>query len=66
MIRLIASDIDGTLLLNGATEIPQEIFYQIDCLERKGILFCPASGRQYSSLRKLFRSEEHTSELQSH
>lgn len=54
MIRLIASDIDGTLLLNGATEIPQEIFYQIDRLERKGILFCPASGRQYSSLRKLF------------
>ena len=54
LIRLIASDIDGTLLLNGATEIPQEIFYQIDRLERKGILFCPASGRQYSSLRKLF------------
>lgn len=54
MIRLIASDIDGTLLLNGAVDIPQEIFAQISRLERKGILFCPASGRQYSSLRRLF------------
>ncbi len=54
MTRLIACDIDGTLLLNGAVEIPGEIFRQIDRLEGKGILFCPASGRQYSSLRKLF------------
>ena len=54
MIRLIASDIDGTLLQNGATKIPQEIFSHIRRLEKKGILFCPASGRQYSSLQRLF------------
>lgn len=54
MIRLIASDIDGTLLQNGATEIPPEIFDHIHRLEKKGILFCPASGRQYTSLRRLF------------
>lgn len=54
MIRLVASDIDGTLLLGGAAEIPPEIFAQIRRLARKGILFCPASGRQYSSLRRLF------------
>lgn len=54
MIRLIASDIDGTLLQNGATEIPPEIFDHIQRLEKKGILFCPASGRQYTSLRRLF------------
>jgi len=54
MIRLIASDIDGTLLQNGATEIPQEIFGHILRLERRGVLFCPASGRQYASLRRLF------------
>lgn len=54
MIRLIASDIDGTLLQNGATEIPSEIFDHILRLEKKGILFCPASGRQYTSLRRLF------------
>ena len=31
-----------------------EIFEQIRELHRRGILFCPASGRQYTSLRKLF------------
>ncbi len=54
MIKLIASDIDGTLLQNGATEIPREVFEEIDRLEKKGILFCPASGRQYRSMRRLF------------
>lgn len=54
MIRLIASDIDGTLLPYGETAIPAEIFGEISRLEKKGILFCPASGRQYTSLRKLF------------
>lgn len=54
MIRLIASDIDGTLLQNGAAEIPPEIFHHIHRLEKKGVLFCPASGRQYTSLRRLF------------
>lgn len=54
MIRLIASDIDGTLLPYGETAIPQEIFEEIERLKRKGVLFCPASGRQYTSLRRLF------------
>lgn len=54
MIRLIASDIDGTLLPYGETDIPAEAFVQIQRLAAKGILFCPASGRQYTSLRKLF------------
>ena len=54
MIRLIASDIDGTLLPYGEADIPSEIFEEIHRLERKGVLFCPASGRQYTSLRRLF------------
>ncbi|MDE6281011.1 MAG: Cof-type HAD-IIB family hydrolase [Oscillospiraceae bacterium] len=54
MIRLIASDIDGTLLPYGEHTIPDEVFEEIHRLERKGILFCPASGRQYTSLRRLF------------
>lgn len=54
MIRLVASDIDGTLLPYGEKEISGEIFDLIRRLERKGILFCPASGRQYTSVRKLF------------
>ena len=54
MIRLIASDIDGTLLHNGAAEIDPVIFEEIHRLKQKDILFCPASGRQYHSLRRLF------------
>ena len=45
-IRLICSDIDGTLLQYGRKELECEIFEQIRELHRRGILFCPASGRQ--------------------
>ena len=54
MIRLIACDIDGTLLQNGASAIDPIIFEEIARLRAKNILFCPASGRQYGSLRRLF------------
>ena len=57
-IRLICSDIDGTLLQYGKKELEDEIFEQIRELHRRGILFCPASGRQYTSLRKLFKDEQ--------
>jgi hypothetical protein len=52
-IKLIASDLDGTLLLPNRA-LPAEIFPLIEALSQKGILFCPASGRQYESLRRLF------------
>lgn len=54
MIKLIASDIDGTLLRGGAAALSEEVFTCIRALHRQGILFCAASGRQYTSLRKLF------------
>jgi len=54
MIRLIASDIDGTLLPRGARALSRRLFEQIRRLREKGILFCPVSGRQYSSQRRLF------------
>ena len=54
MIRLIASDIDGTLLQNGSRELNPELFSLIDRLSEKGILFCAASGRQYPNLQRLF------------
>lgn len=54
MIRLIACDIDGTLLHGNEAEIAPRVFQEIDRLAAKGIWFCPASGRQYSSLRRLF------------
>ena len=56
-IRLVCSDIDGTLLQYGKKELEGEIFEQIRALHQRGIWFCPASGRQYTSLRKLFAPE---------
>lgn len=54
MIRLIVSDIDGTLLQHGATAVSDQLFEQIRALKRYGIRFMAASGRQYHSLRTLF------------
>ena len=54
MVQLVVSDIDGTLLLDGANAVSPAVLEQIARLREKGIRFCPASGRQYSSLRKLF------------
>lgn len=54
MIKLIVSDIDGTLIPYGASALDPELFPRIRRLREKGVLFCPASGRQYHSLRRLF------------
>lgn len=54
MIKLIASDLDGTLLQNGAQALEPRIFGQIKRLKEKGILFVASSGRQYANLRRLF------------
>lgn len=54
MIKLVASDLDGTLLLNGAQSLPEEIFPLIHGLKELGIMFAAASGRQYANMRKLF------------
>lgn len=53
MLRLIASDLDGTLLQKDGT-LPSDTFSVIHALREKGILFCAASGRQYANLRRLF------------
>ncbi|MBE9609424.1 Cof-type HAD-IIB family hydrolase [Chitinilyticum piscinae] len=52
-IRLIACDLDGTLL-DDAHAIHDEFWPLIDELHRRGIIFCPASGRQYYSLLERF------------
>lgn len=54
MVKLIASDIDGTLLSYGEKRLPSALFDLIRRLRAAGVLFCPASGRQYHSLRRLF------------
>ncbi|WP_310601927.1 HAD family hydrolase [Anaerosporobacter sp.] len=53
-IKLIASDLDGTLLHNGAQEVSSEIITYIKELTKHGILFVATSGRQYANLRRLF------------
>ena len=53
-IRLIACDMDGTLL-DDDNAIHDDFWPLIDQLHARGILFCPASGRQYYSLLERFR-----------
>lgn len=54
MLKLIASDIDGTLLQNGEKELSRQAVNQVKQLKEMGILFAAASGRQYATLRRLF------------
>lgn len=53
-IRLIASDMDGTLLQEYGAKCSDELFELICRLEEKGVYFVPASGRQYPNLQRLF------------
>ncbi len=55
MIRLIASDVDGTLIQDSTPDLYPEMVTAIKKLKEKGILFCAASGRQYPSLKNVFR-----------
>lgn len=55
-IKLIGSDVDGTLLQMGRDSLTHEQLDVIDACTRKGIYFAVISGRQYSSLRQLFAS----------
>ena len=52
-IRLIACDMDGTLL-DDEDEVHDDFWPLIDELHERGILFCPATGRQYYNLRERF------------
>lgn len=54
MIKLVASDMDGTILLNGAQSVDNTLFDVIAQLIGKGVIFAPASGRQMTSLKRLF------------
>ena len=54
MLKLIASDIDGTLLQNGKRELSLQAVEQIKQLKEMGILFAAASGRQYDNQKRVF------------
>ena len=46
-VKLIASDLDGTLLQNYMPDCSEEAIELITALTKKGVIFVPASGRQY-------------------
>ncbi|MFD7812399.1 Cof-type HAD-IIB family hydrolase [Streptomyces sp. NPDC059785] len=52
-VRLIVTDMDGTLL-DGDGRIPDGLWPVLDELRRRGVLFSPASGRQYATLERQF------------
>ena len=52
MIKLIASDLDGTLLQNGSHELTPRAIRLIRELTRRGVRFVAASGRQYDNERR--------------
>ena len=54
MIKLIASDVDGTLVKDGTLMINPEYMTVIHKLAEKGIIFVVCSGRQFASGRRLF------------
>ena len=54
MIKLIVTDIDGTLVKDGTLDINPEYMDVIKKLTEKGIHFVACSGRQYCSERQLF------------
>ena len=54
MIKLIVSDIDGTLVPEGNTDLNPEYLEVIKKLTEKGIVFAAASGRHASSIMRYF------------
>lgn len=54
MIKLIVSDIDGTLVPDGGNKVNPELYDVILKLREKGIQFAAASGRQWASIESIF------------
>jgi Cof subfamily protein (haloacid dehalogenase superfamily) len=52
-IRLIVTDMDGTLL-DEDKRPPAELWTVLELLRERGVLFSPASGRQYATLAREF------------
>ncbi|MGW3356340.1 Cof-type HAD-IIB family hydrolase [Streptomyces bungoensis] len=52
-IRLVVTDMDGTLL-DDAKRVPDGLWPMLAELRRRGVLFSPASGRQYATLARQF------------
>ena len=54
MIKLIATDIDGTLVKESSPELPDKLIRLFRQLCDRGLIVTVASGRQYASVSKMF------------
>lgn len=54
MIKLIASDVDGTLVQDGSADLNPELLETVLKLREKGIQFVVASGRPWASVENAF------------
>ena len=54
MIKLIATDIDGTLVADGTLDLNPEYYDVIKELKRRGTIVLAATGRHTPSIDKLF------------
>ena len=54
MIKLIASDVDGTLVEDGSSSLHPELYEVIRKLKQQGIAFVGASGRPVGSMKHIF------------
>lgn len=61
MIRLVISDVDGTLVPKGESCVPENVKRAVGALISSGCSFAVASGRTYHSLRTLFN--DHSDEI---
>lgn len=51
MVKLIASDLDGTLLPEGTKDINPEFYDVVRALKAKGIIFVAVSGREFDTIK---------------
>lgn len=58
MIKMVACDVDGTLLMKGETTISAKITDSIKRMVAGGMIFVVASGRSYTDLKRLFKEVE--------
>ncbi len=54
MLKLVVSDLDGTLLPYGSDSVSHSVKSKIKALTERGVIFALASGRNYSELIRLF------------
>ena len=54
MIKLVVSDVDGTLVPDGTSVVNPQLFDVILKLREKGIQVAIASGRPWASIEKAF------------